>query len=219
MRAAAGDARLRGARHAADCDRRFAAALEHRAGARERVHELAAIGCVHDTEDRHAVLDQRDVHGEFAVALDELARAVERIDQPVTAPPAALFVRNRRRLLRQHRQHRLERAQPRDDHAMRGEVGLGQRRTIVLVRDLERMAVHGEDRLARAPRDLDDRGAQRRGPRLRHAPPRSSSRAMNSAAIERPSVQSSRCTSSCRRSSFHGTTSSSSGSSPSRRSG
>src|SRR3546814_198242 len=41
------------------------------------------------SEQDLAVLDQGDVDGELAVALDELARAVERIDHPQTRPRAS----------------------------------------------------------------------------------------------------------------------------------
>ena len=46
-------------------------------------------GCWITPERRDAILDQRDVDGELAVALDELAGAVERIDQPQRGPFAA----------------------------------------------------------------------------------------------------------------------------------
>jgi hypothetical protein len=55
-------------------------------------------------ERRDAVFDQRDIDGEFAVALHEFASAVERIDQPQPSPATALVGRHLvRGLLRQHR--------------------------------------------------------------------------------------------------------------------
>src|SRR5690606_8657986 len=44
---------------------------------------------VDDTHHRPPLLYQGDIDGEFAVALDEFARAVERIHQPVTFPALA----------------------------------------------------------------------------------------------------------------------------------
>ena len=41
-----------------------------------------------DAEDRRAILDERDVDGEFAVAADEFARAVERVDEGETGRAA-----------------------------------------------------------------------------------------------------------------------------------
>src|SRR3546814_4278405 len=38
------------------------------------------------THDRPALFDQRDVDSELVIALDEFARAIERINQPVLAP-------------------------------------------------------------------------------------------------------------------------------------
>ena len=53
-----------------------------RAGtARRRVHDLARR-CMHDAEHRLTMLHERDIDGKFAIAFDELARAIERIDQP-----------------------------------------------------------------------------------------------------------------------------------------
>src|SRR5690348_18491993 len=45
---------------------------------------------MHHAEHRRVALDQGDVHGELAVALDELARAVERIDEKIPLPATAL---------------------------------------------------------------------------------------------------------------------------------
>ena len=47
----------------------------------ERDVKLLRRRRVDDAEDRHAVPHQRDVDGELAALLDELARAVERIDE------------------------------------------------------------------------------------------------------------------------------------------
>ncbi len=42
-------------------------------------------------QHRFALLNQRDIDREFAIALDELFGAVERIDQPVALPVLAHF--------------------------------------------------------------------------------------------------------------------------------
>jgi len=105
--------------------------------------------------------DQRDVHGELAVALDELAGAVERIDQPVAWPAAAFAPRGDARFFGKHRQRRLDRGQSGEDDALRGEIGGGERRGVGLALDDEIAAIDVEDRLARLPRDGGHRMQQR----------------------------------------------------------
>src|SRR5690606_27415933 len=48
--------------------------------------EAPERGGEYHAEHRLAVFDQRDVDGEFAVAVNELTRTVERVDEP-EAPP------------------------------------------------------------------------------------------------------------------------------------
>ena len=112
--------------------------------------ELAADRLLHDAEHGLVILDQRDVDRELAVALDELARAVERIDEPITRPALARRPGDAGRFLAQHRHVRRQRAEPLDDDVMRGEIGCGQRRAIVLVLDREIRLVDIEDRRRRA---------------------------------------------------------------------
>ena len=163
-----------------------------------------------------AVLDQRDVDGELAVALDEFAGAVERIHQPEGPPPAAPGNVDGSGFLRQHRDVGRQCRQAVDDATMRSEVGSRQRRAIVLVLDRELAFIHREDRRGSLARDRDHRVALLR---LQPHCCASHSRAMNSAAMLRPSEKSSRRISSPSASSFHGTTSSCSGSSPGSRCG
>ena len=175
-------------------------------------------GRKHHTEDGNAGLDQGDVDGEFAIALDEFARAVQRIHQPVALPVAPCFPRDIRRFFRQYRQVRGQAFQSLDDAVMRGQVCGGQRAGIGLAVDFKRVFVDIEDGSGGLARDADHRFAQLRAGQA-HAGFLSHSRAMNRAASERPSEKSSRSISWSRSASFHGTTSSSSGSSPGRRSG
>jgi hypothetical protein len=41
---------------------------------------------IHYAEYRLAILDERDVYGEFAIFLQKLFRSIERIDQPEATP-------------------------------------------------------------------------------------------------------------------------------------
>ena len=86
VRAAGGDAQRRSRRNArADGDVGIAVATE-RAMSRHAVPQRAGDRLLDHAEHGHAVLDQRDVDGELAVALDELAGAVQRVDQPEPRP-------------------------------------------------------------------------------------------------------------------------------------
>ena len=185
--------------------------------------QVAGHRRLHHAEHRHAVLDQRDVDGELAIALDELARAVQRIDHPQPRPGQALRGGDLvRRLLRQHRDVGGEPRQAIDNAVMRGEVGGGQRRVVGLVLHCEFAVVDAQDFRRGVARDRDHALAQFVGDaagRAGHHRARNHSRTMNNAAMLRPSEKSSRSISSCSASSLHGTGSSSSGSSPGRRSG
>jgi hypothetical protein len=67
---------------------------------------------VDHAQDGLAVLDERDVDGELAILLDELAGTVERIHQPVASPVPADVPGHVRRLLRQHRNAAARRCRP-----------------------------------------------------------------------------------------------------------
>src|SRR3546814_6760944 len=82
----------------------------------------------------------------LAVALDERARAVERIDHPQPRPRASHRGWNGvGRFLRQHRDVRCQRFEAIDDAAVRGEVGGGQRAVVGLVVDVEAGVVDAQD--------------------------------------------------------------------------
>ena len=89
-------------------------------------------GREHDAEHGSPGIDERDVHRELAVALEELLRAVERIDEPIARPRAALRDVLRRGFLRQHRHRSIERAQSLADDAVRELIGFRERRAVVL---------------------------------------------------------------------------------------
>ena len=162
VRAARGDAQRRGGR-AAGGDAAFAVAVAAEGALpRHAVPDGAADRRLDHAEDRHAVFDERDVDGELAVALQELAGAVERVDQPEARPAAALFQRDRVcGLLRQHRDLRRQPRQAVDDAAVRGEVGGGDRAGIGLGAHGEVVAVvHRHDRDAGVAGDGDHAFAQ-----------------------------------------------------------
>src|SRR3569833_4404844 len=102
---------------------------------------------------------------------------------------------------------------------MRGHVGLGERRAVVLLLDAAAAAVHLHDLAAGLGGEghhLLHECAGINGGGHRSTPSRRRSRAMYSAALLRASVQSSRATSSWSSPMRHGTTSITSGSSPGR---
>ncbi|KAG1083663.1 hypothetical protein G6F40_014699 [Rhizopus arrhizus] len=164
-------------------------------------------------EGGRALVDQGDVDAELAVALDELAGAVQRVDQPVRAPVATLLPWHLRRFLGQDRKLRGQLLQALFDHLVGGQVGRGDRAVVILDPHVEATGIHLHDGLSGFLGDGDGRLAQVRG-QLDHRAPCSHWRAMNSAASERPSEKSSRSISWSSSARFHGTTSSSSGSSP-----
>src|SRR5690606_32918408 len=96
--------------------------------------------------DRLVAVDERDVDGKFAVALDELLRAVQRIDEPVTSPLRALGKGDAHRLLRQHWDVRRELPQALGDGSVRREIRLRQGRAILLVRNGKIRFVNLKDR-------------------------------------------------------------------------
>src|SRR5688500_13420089 len=77
------------------------------------------------------MVDERDVHGELAISLQELPRAVERIDQPESRPATAALVSGFGRFLGQDRKRRrgLQRAH---DELVRSHVRGRKRRAIRL---------------------------------------------------------------------------------------
>ena len=104
--------------------------------------------------------NQRDIDGEFTVALDEFPGAVERVDQPVGVPQLALLERQCRRLLRQHRDVGCKLGQRRDDGVVGCHVRVGQRRFVVLVFDVKTGFVNLENFFAGLARYRDAVPAQ-----------------------------------------------------------
>src|SRR5574344_1046045 len=165
-----------------------------------------------------ALVDQRDVDTELAIALDEFAGAIDRVNQPITGPVLAFLPADLGTFLAEDRQVGSNPRQALDNDPVGQQIGIGHRAGIVLVADLEAAAIHLHDRLASVAGQGDDHFAQVDRD-ADHACMASHCRAMNSAASERPSEKSSRSISRSSSASFHGTTSSSSGSSPGRRCG
>ena len=116
----------------------------------------------------YAVLDQRDVDGEVVAALDELARAVERIDQERPAVDVR-HAAGAHLLLRQHR-HRGCDARQRSQHdRLGGAVGGGDRRMIGLGLDRQPAGAHGQQRAARIEHSRHQCCQQSIGVDRRHA--------------------------------------------------
>ncbi len=110
-----------------------------------------------DAQQRPAVLDQRDVDGELALALDELLGAVEGVDQPERPAGNLGNVAGVHRLLGDDRillaNFPADRLQ---DQLFRPLIGLGHRRGVALARNVEVGGVDLEDRPARAFGDIAD---------------------------------------------------------------
>ena len=125
-----------------------------RTTARPGPGQLAAHRCLHHAKHAPARVDERDVDGELAIALDELARAIERIDQPVARPLAACFPVDVRRFLGQDWPIRGQSAQAIDDAPMCGKVGGRQRRAVILLLDRELAVIDGKDVVGSLPRNI-----------------------------------------------------------------
>jgi hypothetical protein len=125
------------------------------------VPQLAGDRRLHDAEDDFAVFDQGEVDAELAIALDELARAIERIDQP-QAIPAAAGVPGRvfRGFFRQHGNVGGERFQARDEDVVRGHVRGGQRARVGFALHFEGVLVHRQDGCGCVMREGDGAFAQ-----------------------------------------------------------
>jgi hypothetical protein len=115
---------------------------------------------VNHAQDRRAVLDQGDVDGELAVALDELLGAVQRIDQPVAPPGAAGGIGDVAAFLGQAGDVGRQSGQAVFDDLVRGQVGGGQGTVVVFVRDVECATVDRQDRFARILGKRDQRREQ-----------------------------------------------------------
>jgi len=115
---------------------------------------------VHRAKHGSAVFDQRDVHRELAIALHELARAVQRVHQPEA--------RCRRRqailgtsLLGHGGDIRRQRGEMNQDHALGALVGLGHGGVVGLAAHGEIGFVHAHDFRAGAAHDGGQRFEQR----------------------------------------------------------
>ncbi len=90
-----------------------------------------------DAEDRDAVLDEADIDGELAVAVDELLGAVERVDEPEEGRRRNRQAVRRRMLLGDDRDVRRRRGESLEDQRLGMLVGKGHRRGVVLAADGE----------------------------------------------------------------------------------
>ena len=102
---------------------------------------------MHDAEHRPPFLDKGDQHRELAVAGDELARAVERVDRP-EAVAAGRHSLGLAQFLGDAGDVGKGRHQPVDDDPLGGEIGLGHRGLVALVANVEFFGIDLEDRLA-----------------------------------------------------------------------
>ncbi len=118
---------------------------------------LALDGDAHDAEDRPMGVNQGDIDREFAIAIDEFLGAIQRVDQPVTAPLTTFFKRRQPVLFRDDRYTGRQFRQPGHDASMRGEVGLCQGRFVTLLLNVEIRSVDFKDCLTRVSREGNGR--------------------------------------------------------------
>jgi len=140
-----------------------------RADAALRMPDHAGHRRLHDRQDRHACVDQCKVDGEFALALDELAGAVQRVDQPQARPLTSHQCRHvLGGFLREDGDVRRQSLESGEDAVMRGEIRRRQRRAVVLVRDVKRIGIDRHDADGGVARQRDQRLAQRLQVKRRH---------------------------------------------------
>ena len=156
MRAAGYDRQTRG---------RYATARDGLAAPRFVFHEGAGTGGSgeqsprrrrkHDPKHRGVPLDERDIHREFAVAIDELACAIQWIDEPESFRDHRNSSRGRG-LLGDDLQARRDAGERRQDQRFGAVVGLGHRRRVAFAFDLELGGVDLHDDRAGRAGDRDD---------------------------------------------------------------
>ncbi|MNT42253.1 hypothetical protein D3C72_1786650 [compost metagenome] len=109
------------------------------------IPELVQHRGIDQSPDRPALLDQRNVHGELAVAGDELLGTIQRIHQPVAGPAAPCLHRLGVRLFRQHMDIRRQAGQRLHYHLVRPLIGGGERTLVLLVLHRKGLTVDGQD--------------------------------------------------------------------------
>jgi sulfate adenylyltransferase subunit 2 len=124
-------------------------------------------GREHQTQQGHTVVDQRNVHREFAIAGNELSRAVKGVDQPEgSADRRRLPVGHR--LFRHHGNVWRQLRQPGHDDRLGLAVGSGHRGVVGFAVDLDGVSVHGHHDPARvSDQTHESRNPSGQGVRLR----------------------------------------------------
>ncbi len=143
------------------CGQRMFGAVDFNVGAQTGIAlmHVAHVNFVlhrhtNNAKDRLMAIDQGNVHGEFAVAIDEFLCAIQWIHKPVARPLRPLSKRRRRRFFRNNRYLRGEGLQACYDDLMCRQIRLGQRRFITLGLNLKVCLVHLQDRCASVLDDL-----------------------------------------------------------------
>lgn len=125
----------------------------------------------HDPQHGPAMLDQRDVDGEFIAVADELLRAVERVDQPESSSRNVWHPACGRCLLCHHRYGRGQGGQLLQNDSLGAPIGDGHGGSISLVAHRKVGCVDLQDGVARFARGINDTGQQGlRGWRWLHGP-------------------------------------------------
>src|SRR3546814_2341992 len=84
---------------------------QKRATRARRINQFVQRRCIDHAKHRRIAIDQGDIDGELAIVLDELAGAVQWIDQPIALPVPTDIPIDGRGLLREHRDIGVERLQ------------------------------------------------------------------------------------------------------------
>ena len=116
--------------------------------------EKVQRGCIDDAEHGSIAGHEGYVHGELAVPMEKLLRAVERIDKPEPIPSRAFLIGRNLPFFRNHRDGAVPFQQSVNDDAMGTPIGFCQRTSIVFEGHHSGAFIVRQNRCAGRARDL-----------------------------------------------------------------